>query len=277
MAFRPQTRRRVLAAGVAGCLALAVVDQAAPSATAPVRALVADISSPVQSWLTGRDATVTRLTRERDAARRALADSKDNASDLAAIRALRGSAAADGRTFVEAEVIGYTVGATAGVMQQVTIDVGSADGVSANLTVIAAGGLVGRTVAVAAHSATVQLLTDPASVVGVRVGAAGLLASVGATVPAGLPARPAGSLTLRLAGLDGAHKGDVVTTLGSIDNTPFVRGVPVGTVTSVDPDRGQGGPTAVVRPAVDPTRLSIVGVVLPPDRVAGRPIVQGQR
>lgn len=277
MAFRPQTRRRLLVAGVAGCLTVVLIDLAAPGVTAPVRSAAATVFTPVQEVLSGGDETVRRLTKERDDARRALGDKTTNSTTLAAVRALRGSAAADGRTFVVAQVIGFTPGTTAGQMRQVTIDVGSADGIIDNLTVISAGGLVGRTVAVTAHSATVQLLTDPAAVVGVRAGDQGLLGTVSSTVPAGIPSRATGLLTLRVAGLTPVTKGDRVRTLGSIDETPFVRDVPVGTVLSVDPDRGQGAPTAVVRPDVDPSRLDVVGVVVPPDRVGQRPVVRGER
>ena len=275
MAFRPQTRRRVLAVGLAGCLAIAVVDQAAPSATAPLRRAAAEIVSPVQDVFTGHDDEIARLTRERDAARRSSADTRSNAADLAALRTLRGSVAADGRTFVAAQVIGFTPGVTVGRLKQVTIDAGSSDGVRTNLTVIAAGGLVGRVVSVSTRSATVQLLTDPSSVVGVRVGDDRLLASLASTAPAGLPGREAGLLTVRIAGQTPPKVGDRVTNLGSIEETPFVREVPVGTVVAVDPDRGQGGPTAVVRPAVDPTRLDLVGVVFPSGSVPARPAIRG--
>ena len=57
--------------------------------------------------------------------------------------------------------------------------------------------------------------------------------------------------------------GDRVTTLGSVGGRPYVPGIVVGTVTSVDPAQGQLTATAVVRPAVDASRLDIVAVVLP--------------
>jgi rod shape-determining protein MreC len=55
--------------------------------------------------------------------------------------------------------------------------------------------------------------------------------------------------------------GDTVSTLGSPDDRPYVARVPLGTVTSVDADRGQLGRTAVVRPHVDPDTLDLVAVV----------------
>ena len=58
----------------------------------------------------------------------------------------------------------------------------------------------------------------------------------------------------------------VVTTLGSVGGGPYPPGLRVGTVTSVDPPRGQLTATASVRPAVDPTTLDVVGVLLPTTR-----------
>ncbi|GAB3585508.1 rod shape-determining protein MreC [Calidifontibacter terrae] len=275
MAYRPSVRRRVLAGGVAGCLLLVVVDRAAPGATEPLRSTAADVVSPVANLITHRDATITRLTRERDAARSQAGDAGQNARTLTALRALRGSAAADGRVFVAAEVIGWSTGTDASLPAQVTLDAGSRDGITTDLTVISAGGLVGRVTAVARTSCTVQLITDPSSVVGVKVGANGVLAQLSSKAPAGLPARSAGTLTIRVAGLDAVAKGDTVRTLGSVDDTPYVAGVPVGTVVSVDPDRGQGARTAVVRPAVDMGSLGTVGIVLPAAQVGSRPLVRG--
>src|SRR5690606_11478615 len=50
-----------------------------------------------------------------------------------------------------------------GLEEVAQIDVGTADGVKANMTVLNAGGLVGRVIRATTHSATVALLTDPAS------------------------------------------------------------------------------------------------------------------
>lgn len=277
MAYRSSVRRRVLAGAVAGALLLVVVDRGAPGVTAPVRAAAADVISPVQNLVTGRDATITRLARERDAARSALADRAQNTRTLDSIRALRGSAAADGRTFVAAEVIGWSPGIDASLPARVTLDAGSRDGITTDLTVIAAGGLVGRVVAVARSSCTVQLLTDPDTVIGVKVGSNGVLAQASSKGPPGVPMRRAGTLTVRVAGLDQVAKGDRVSTLGSIDDTPYVAGVPVGTIVSVDPDRGQGPRTAVVRPAVDLSSLGVVGVVVPAQHVGSRPLIRGPR
>ena len=69
----------------------------------------------------------------------------------------------------------------------------------------------------------------------------------------------------------------LVTTLGSVGGGPYPPGLRVGTVASVDPPRGQLTATASVRPAVDPTTLDVVGVLLPTTRAAARPPVAGHR
>jgi rod shape-determining protein MreC len=56
--------------------------------------------------------------------------------------------------------------------------------------------------------------------------------------------------------------GDTVTTLGSVGGKPFMADIPVGTVVSVDPDRGQLTSTAVVEPDVDAATLDVVAVAL---------------
>lgn len=277
MAFRASVRRRVLAGGLAGCALLAVVDHTAPGITAPVRSAVGAVATPVQNALLGTDDEVARLTKERDRARQEAGDATANRRVLAQLKALQGAPATQGRRFVAARVVGYTSGAQAAVVEQVTIDAGRAQGLRPGLTVVSGGGLVGRTVAVDDTSSTVQLLTDPDSVVGVRVGSDGSLASLSSTVPSGLPKRPAGTLTLRMAGLGAVRTGDVVRTLGSVDEEPFVADVVVGKVVAVDPDRGQGARTAVVRPAVSMSRLDVVGVVLPNGKSVLRPQVEGSR
>ncbi|NHN55904.1 rod shape-determining protein MreC [Calidifontibacter sp. DB0510] len=276
MAFRASVRRRVLVGALAVSCGAIVIDQAAPSLTAPVRSAAADVAGPVQNWVTGRDGTITRLTRERDAARRQVsADAADRAT-LQRLTALMGSAPAQGRLFVPAQIVGYVTGTTPSSLRRLTLDVGSADGVSNNLTVIAAGGLVGRVISTSRWNCEVQLLSDPTAVVGARVSGSGTVGSVSSVAPVGLPTRAPGLLTFTVAGLGPVAVGDKLVSLGSVDNRPYVPDVPIGTIVSVDPDRGQGSRTAVVRTDVSFDRLALVGVVLPADRTSPRPAVTGR-
>ena len=145
--------------------------------------------------------------------------------------------------------------------RQVTVDIGQRDGVEPNLTVVAADGLVGRVVSVGPWSSDIRLLDGADAAVAVRVGS-GVLGSVAAGPPGDL-ARSPGDLTLSLVDRSTVAVGDRVTTLGSVGGRPYVPGIVVGTVTAVDPPRGQLTATAAVRPAVDPSRLDVVAVVLP--------------
>ncbi|HEU5241167.1 MAG TPA: rod shape-determining protein MreC, partial [Ornithinibacter sp.] len=56
---------------------------------------------------------------------------------------------------------------------------------------------------------------------------------------------------------------------------PYAAGIVVGTVTSVDPDRGRLTRTATVRPAIDPDALDLVAVLLPAPRTEPRPSATG--
>ena len=57
--------------------------------------------------------------------------------------------------------------------------------------------------------------------------------------------------------------GDIVTSLGSAENVPFLPGLPVGTVTAVDEVAGGFTATGAVAPVVDPSTLDVVAVLTP--------------
>jgi rod shape-determining protein MreC len=60
--------------------------------------------------------------------------------------------------------------------------------------------------------------------------------------------------------------GDRLVTFGSQGDTPYVAGVPVGEVLSVQGTPGSQTRTAVVAPYADFTSLDLVGVVVEPPR-----------
>jgi len=126
------------------------------------------------------------------------------------------------------------------------VDRGSADGLSEGMPVLAAGGIVGRLVKVAPHSARVLLLTDHASAIaalvqrsrarGVVRGAGGVRCSMEFTVKD-----------------DDVKVGDAVVSSGI--GGVFPKGLPIGEVTMVK--KGEYGvfQTIEVRPAVNITNL----------------------
>ena len=82
-------------------------------------------------------------------------------------------------------------------------------------------------------------------------------------------------LSLALVERGAATVGDVVTTLGSVGDRPFVPGIEVGTVRTVQQGVGRLAPTGTVTPAVDATSLDVVAVVLTAGRTAPRPVATG--
>ncbi len=134
------------------------------------------------------------------------------------------------------------------------IDRGRHAGVAPGMPVVSGGGLVGRVVDVSHRRATVLLVTDPSSNVGVRVGASG---DVG--VAAG---RGAGS-TLRVDMVDTASKvdqGEVVVTSG-LQNSVFPPGIPVGKVVAATTSSGALQQDVTVAPTADLRRITFVKVL----------------
>jgi rod shape-determining protein MreC len=109
------------------------------------------------------------------------------------------------------------------------------------------------------------------------VGPAGTLATVGPPSSSDRESRPRGSLTLSFVQPGTPVVGDLVQTLGSLDERPYAAGVLVGTVTSVDPDRGELTRTATVRPVVDPDAVDVVAVLVPRTRTSARAEAPQQR
>ncbi|RNL87343.1 rod shape-determining protein MreC [Halostreptopolyspora alba] len=142
----------------------------------------------------------------------------------------------------------------------ITIDAGERDGITADMTVVNGEGLVGRVLRAGTRTATVLLLTDGASSVGARLEGEREMG-----VAHGTARHIADSSPIRFELLDADARmsvGDRLVTMGSHEGTPFVPGVPVGTVAKVEDTPGALTRTADVAPAVDAGSLDIVGVVV---------------
>ncbi|OIJ69439.1 rod shape-determining protein MreC [Streptomyces mangrovisoli] len=147
------------------------------------------------------------------------------------------------------------IGAAQGFSWTITIDVGAHDGIKRDMTVLNGDGLVGRVTTVGPDSSTVLLANDPDFTVGTRMEGSDELGF----------ASGQGDRPLRVELLNGkaeVKKGDRLVTFGSQGDKPFVPGVPVGTVTRVDPSGGGLTRTVYVTPFVGFTKLDIVGVVV---------------
>lgn len=146
------------------------------------------------------------------------------------------------------------------VMRTVTIDRGSADGVQADMAVIAPGGVVGRVIGpVAMHAARVQLIIDRNAAAGAlieRTRAGGMVVGAEANPP----------LRLELvSNLADVQVGDSVVASG-VDGI-FPKGYLIGRVELADRSGGLYW-RITVRPAVDFSSLEEVLVVVMPPRPA---------
>jgi rod shape-determining protein MreC len=162
-----------------------------------------------------------------------------------------------GVDLVTAQVI--AMGSAQSFSQAVTIDAGTADGVESDMTVLNDQGLVGRVLRADLHTATVLLIVDASSVVGGRLGTdleLGMLRGDGELSDVG---------RLTLTTMDPTVEpatGDIVVTWGSRGGAPYVAGVPIGRIESVESSPRDQSSSARVVPYVDFSALDLVGVVV---------------
>lgn len=242
------------------------IRQAAAAVFGPVEQVAAAIASPVSdavdsvSRLGDDGDELDRLRRRNDELTRKLRTSELDRSRAAELDALLRVAGAGRYRVVPARVI--AIGAAQTFSWTVTIDAGTRDGIHPDMTVLNGDGLVGRVKTAGPSTATVLLAIDPDSSVGVRLEGS---MEVGFTTGQGLDEGSALDLRL-LDGQSSVARGDRMVTFGSQGDTPYVPGVPVGVVRSVQGSPGSQTRTAVVGPYVDFTALDLVGVVVQPPR-----------
>ena len=140
-----------------------------------------------------------------------------------------------------------------GLVQDVTINMGSAAGVQPGMVVVSGLGLVGKVTQVATDSAHVQLIDNPNSRVNATLVHSGLSGTVIGT---------GGGLRMQILPELGvtAQRGDYVITSGIGQQYP--RGLVIGQVASFKGQDQTVEELAVVAPANDFNRLSVVLVIL---------------
>jgi rod shape-determining protein MreC len=265
--MRDHSRRRLLVVLLVLTVVVLGVDVAGGPGASQLRSAGGIAFGPLERFLSpgaGREAAAS--TGARDGVLRDQLVSQ--AREARALDRLAGAPDLAGSRFIPARVVGVGRQGAAGP-ERVTLDVGSRDGMRADLSVVSADGLVGRVVAVSPWTCDVLLVGSADLVVGVRVGGAGTLGSVGSGAR-GPQRRAAGQLNLTVVERGSVRTGDVVTTLGSVGGSPFPAGLRVGRVEQVDQAPGDLTPTAAVRPAVDLTTLDVVGVLLDGPRTTPR-------
>jgi rod shape-determining protein MreC len=229
------------------------------SALSPVQSFGSTVLSPVRNFFSdvihlGRTRSEMEALREENG--RLLTELRQRRNVDAQLEQLQGALDLAGKAeykVVSARVISQ--GATTSFTQSITIDVGARDGVKENMTVINAYGLIGVVKTVYPSSALVSLASDPSFRIGVRVAASqqiGILSGQGTRK---------GVLQL-LDNQSTIKVGDILVARGSVNNRPFVPGVPVGEVTSVDNAAGAVTQTADVRFFANFSAIGIVTVVL---------------
>ena len=229
------------------------------SALSPVQSVASTILRPVGNFFSdvthlGRTrGEINKLKAANEKLRQSLINRKNADAELNQLKSVLDLAGTAQYKVVNAKVI--SLGSTSSFTQTITIDAGTNNGIRQNMTVITGLGLVGVVKMSYPDSALVQLTTDPAFRVGARVAGSqqiGILSGQGTR-----------KAVLQLLDNQTTLKvGDVILARGSQNNRPFVPGVPIGEVTTVDNAAGAVTQTADVKLYVNFAALSIVAVVV---------------
>lgn len=211
---------------------------------------------------------VAALEEENAALRGEVAGAGIDRARLEEYDGLLGAAGTYGVSLVTARVVGH--GAAQTFSRTVTIDAGTDSGLTEDMTVVAAEGLVGRVVSVTRSTATVLLVVDAESTVGARVGRS---QEVGFLTGRGLLDSP-DRVDLELVDPSVVPAaGDTVLTWGSENGGPYRAGIPIGTVTQLFSTPRDTTQRAVVETFVDFSTLDVVGVVVPDGTTGDRVVI----
>jgi rod shape-determining protein MreC len=229
------------------------------TALTPVQKAGSWVVSPFRNFLSdvthlGRTRSqIEKLKADNDALRLALLKRKVADAELKQLKNVLDLAGSGGFKVVGAKVISQ--GSSTSFSQTLTIDAGSRSGIHTNMTVISGFGLVGVVKIAYANSAVVQLASDPSFRVGARIAGSqqiGILSGQGTRK---------GVLQL-LDNTTEIKVGDAILARGSNNGRPFVPGVPIGEVTSVDNSAGAVTQTADVKFYTNFSTLGVVAIVI---------------
>jgi rod shape-determining protein MreC len=233
------------------------------TAFSPLENIASKIFSPIGNFTSDlknfnqSKKKIEQLTKENDLLKSTQILDEDTVGQLSQLRNVLDLAGRGGYKVVAAKVINR--GSSATFKQTITIDAGKKSGVDINMTVISDSGLVGVVKSVTSNSAIVLLMSDPTFKIGVRIAG---------TQSIGVISGQGGS-TYLLQLLDATgeiKKGDVLVARGSQDGKPFVPGVPVGTVTTVQSNASSITQNADVVGISNLERIGVVAVVTSPPK-----------
>jgi rod shape-determining protein MreC len=235
------------------------VRSVAADAFAPVRSGVNAVVEPIGSFLAGsvhygavREQNA-KLQQELDQMKAAQAGAPDAEQALKQLSALLDLPYVQNLQTVPAEVTNY---GTSDFAATIGIGVGRSDGVQVNMPVVGAGGLVGQVVATSHHTATVRLITDGQSAVGVRYGpspgALAVLTGQGSGKPLDAALVPSNTPLTH---------GEVFTTSG-LQGAAYPAGIPVARVVSSSTGGSAAEESVDLEPEADLAHLRYVSVLL---------------
>jgi rod shape-determining protein MreC len=234
---------------------------AARDVFAPIQRVIADVLHPVGDLFSGAvnygqaQSENLALQREVGQLQRELAENGAAVAQVQQLLAQEHLPFVENIPTVAAQVI---VGEPSNFDLTVEIDKGTANGVGVGMPVVAGPGLAGTIISAGSDTATVQLITDANSSVGVRFGGNQI-----AVVQGQGPSSPL-VLEFVQAG-ESASKGQEVYTSGLL-GAAYPSDIPIGTVSSVHFTSGSYTKVATVRQAVNFSNLQYLTVLqwLPP-------------
>ena len=269
--YQPANRRRTILAlivltavtlitlDVRGAGPVSAVRGGAHDVVNPIAGAFDTVFSPVGDWIDGVTSAASlkhenaRLQRRLDSARGRQAGARAATEENKELKKLLDLPFVEDANSIAAQVV---EGAPSNFQFTVQIGKGESDGVGVDMPVVTGAGLVGRVLEVSRDRATVLLVNDPESGVGVKIensGATGVVKGRG------------DSNTVRAEFVDpnaDVTKGELVYTSG-LQNSPFPGAIPVGTVSRVTKTHGDLQQDILVKPLVDFSRLDYVKVLRP--------------
>jgi rod shape-determining protein MreC len=270
--YQPANRRRTILAlivltavtiitlDVRGSGPISALRGGAHDVVNPIAGAFDAVFSPVGDWIDGVTSAASLKDENAQLRRRLEAARGQDAAARAATQENKDLKKLLDLPFVQnADAIAAQVveGAPSNFEFTVQIGKGETDGVGVDMPVVTGAGLVGRVLAVSRDRATVLLVKDPRSGVGVRIEKS--------STPGVVKGR-GDSDTLRVDFVDpnaDVTKGEVVYTSGQ-QNSPFPAAIPIGTVSKVAKAHGDLQQDVLVKPLVDFSHLDYVKVLRPP-------------
>jgi rod shape-determining protein MreC len=236
-----------------GSGALESVRSGAREAFSPVQSAVGKVFSPIGDFFGGITryrkvkAENSKLRRELEAARGEVVRGADATRERQLLLALQRLDFSGDLRGVTARVVSNS---PSNFQITVTIDRGTDNGVASGMPVVTEAGLVGRIAEVSKTRATVLLLTDPASSVGVRLAGSGDIGVVTGSGRRDLLPLSLVSVETKVA------EGEAVVTSG-LQQGLFPPQIPVGRVRGAKITPGQLEQEVTIEPVVEFVRILI--------------------